>query len=110
MFVVKQSDSYLWPVEVKLPDNGEFKTHTFKVEFKRVTRTRLAEIIAMAPAETLSAIAECIIGWKEVVGEDKKEIQFSASALDSLLDNPHVAGAIAGAFFSSFDAEKRKNS
>ena len=36
MFVLDQSDSYLWPVSVELPDNGRKRVFTFDAEFLRL--------------------------------------------------------------------------
>ncbi len=40
-FILDQSESYSWPVTVKLPqDGGRFRSYTFDVEFRRVTQER----------------------------------------------------------------------
>jgi hypothetical protein len=44
-FVLKQSDSYTWPVSIKLPANGgKRERQTFDAEFKRLPQSRINEI------------------------------------------------------------------
>ena len=44
MFVLDQSDSYLWPVSLELPENGKKKTFTFNAEFKRLPQEEVEEL------------------------------------------------------------------
>ena len=44
MFVLDQSDSYLWPVKIELPDNGRKKVFTFDAEFKRLPQAEVEEL------------------------------------------------------------------
>ena len=56
---------------------------------------------------------EMIIGWSGVLDDEGKEIPFSDSALNQLLEIPTVAGQIIKQFFESTKSEKepgkRKN-
>ena len=121
-FVLKQSNTYTWPVALVLPvDGGRRDKHTFDGEFKRLPQTRINQIVRLARAsergrlnddeELLDqdAARELIAGWSGVVDDDSKEIPFSDSALTQLLEIPTVAGQIVRAWFESIDTAKRKN-
>ena len=44
-FVLKQADTYKWPVSHDMPvDGGKHARYTFDAEFKRITQTRIREI------------------------------------------------------------------
>ena len=121
-FVLKQSNTYTWPVALVLPvDGGRRDKHTFDGEFKRLPQTRINQIVRLARAsergrlnddeELLDqdAANELLAGWSGVVDDDGKEIPFSDSALAQLLEIPTVAGQIVRAWFESIDTAKRKN-
>ena len=121
-FVLKQSNTYTWPVALVLPvDGGRRDKHTFEGEFRRLPQTRINQIVRLARAsergrlnddeELLDqdAARELIAGWSGVVDDDNKEIPFSDSALTQLLEIPTVAGQIVRAWFESIDTAKRKN-
>jgi hypothetical protein len=121
-FVLKQSNTYTWPVALVLPvDGGRRDKHTFDGEFKRLPQTRINQIVRLARAsergrlnddeELLDqdAAKELLAGWSGVVDDDGKEIPFSDSALAQLLEIPTVAGQIVRAWFESIDTAKRKN-
>lgn len=121
-FVLKQSNTYTWPVALVLPvDGGRRDKHTFDGEFKRLPQTRINQIVRLARAsergrlnddeELLDqdAAKELLAGWSGVIDDDGKEIPFSDSALAQLLEIPTVAGQIVRAWFESIDTAKRKN-
>ncbi len=121
-FVLKQSNTYTWPIALVLPvDGGRRDKHTFDGEFKRLPQTRINQIVRLARAsergrlnddeELLDqdAAKELLAGWSGVVDDDGKEIPFSDSALAQLLEIPTVAGQIVRAWFESIDTAKRKN-
>jgi len=122
-FVLKQSDTYTWPITLVIPvDGGRREKHTFDGEFKRLPQTRINEIVRIARAternrfeaeeevlEDQAACAEILVGWSNVVDDDGNEIPFSVSALDQLLELPTIAGQIVRAWFESLEVAKRKN-
>lgn len=121
-FVLKQSNTYTWPIALVLPvDGGRRDKHTFDGEFKRLPQTRINQIVRLARAsergrlnddeELLDqdAAKELLAGWSGVIDDDGKEIPFSDSALAQLLEIPTVAGQIVRAWFESIDTAKRKN-
>lgn len=120
-FVLKQSDSYTWPVTLVIPvDGGRREKHTFDAEFKRLSQTRINEIVRQARAsndgsneesalEDQSACAEIMIGWSNVVDDSGEEITFSAKALEQLLELPTLAAQIIQAWSESLEVAKRKN-
>jgi hypothetical protein len=121
-FVLKQSDTYTWPVTLVIPvDGGRREKHSFDAEFKRLPQTRINEIIRQAKAmergrlsddemlEDQTACAEILVGWSNVVDDDGQEIPFSQKAVDQLLELPTIAGQIVRAWFESLETAKRKN-
>ena len=112
-FVLKQSDTYSWPVTFDIPiDGGRHERQTFDGEFKRLPQSRIREIGKLIEdGETLdSAIAaEVLVGWSGVTDADGKDVPFSQKALEQLLDVPLLATAIVMAYFASLQGAKRKN-
>jgi hypothetical protein len=123
-FVLKQSDTYNWPVPFEVPtDGGRFLKQSFDAEFKRPTQTRIVEIQESVMAR-LRAIqndqdtegmitdqqiaGEVLVGWTGIEGEDG-EVPFSEKAKAQVLDVPSVSAAIVEAFFDSLKGGKRKN-
>lgn len=121
-FVLKQSDSYSWPITLVLPvDGGRREKHTFDGEFRRLPQSRINEIIRLARAmergrveegeelQDQDAAREVLAGWSGVVDDDGKEIKFGDAALTQLLEIPTVAAQIVRAWFDSLEVAKRKN-
>ena len=124
-FVLKQSDSYTWPVSIKLPANGgKRERQTFDAEFKRLPQSRINEIQELVqkrlkatergeePAVDISdqSIAEeILVGWEGIVDGDGEPVPFSQTSKAMLLDVPMMAPALINAFFESLVELKRKN-
>lgn len=123
-FVLKQSDSYRWPVSFKLPtDGGKREKQTFEAEFKRLPQSRITQIQAevqklMKAVEAgeqpdgisdISVAQEVLVGWSGVVDEDGEEVPFSKTSCDALLDLPTVAASIIQCYFESLVDSKTKN-
>jgi len=122
-FVLKQSDTYNWPVPFEVPtDGGRFLKQSFDAEFKRPTQTRIVEIQESVMAR-LRAIqndqdtegmitdqqiaGEVLVGWTGIEGEDG-EVPFSEKAKAQVLDVPSVSAAIVEAFFDSLKGGKKR--
>jgi|SRR4051812_37339681 hypothetical protein len=114
MFKISQSDSYTWPVSVESAiSGGKFEKETFDAEFKRVSQTRIQEIIKLVePTPPLISdvdlAKEVLVGWKGVV-DANGEVPYSEAARDTILDKPGTASAIVTAFYASLSGGKRKN-
>lgn len=123
-FVLKQTDSYTWPVSLKMPvDGGKRQKQTFDAEFKRLPQSRIAEIQATAQklvkaaekGETIEGISdvsvadEVLIGWSGIVDEDGQEVPYSEGMKAHLLEVPLMAAALIQSFFESLTDQKIKN-
>jgi hypothetical protein len=120
-FVLKQSATYTWPVPLLIPvDGGRREKHSFDAEFKRLPQTRIDEIIKLARAvelgrsdetEELSQVPrEILVGWHGITDDDGKEVPFSESALNQLLQIPTIPGQIVQAWFESMAVAKKPTS
>lgn len=127
-FVLDLSDSYLWPVTVKVPqDGGRFRSYTFDVEFLRVSQERREELGRQLAAQqhrveagqfdgellTPRTIAdELVVGWSGILaseGKDAEEVPYSEATKAQLLNVPDVADAILQAWQASIPGAKAKN-
>lgn len=124
-FVLKQKQTYVWPVALLLPgDGGHREKSTFDAEFKRLPQSRLSEIGKLVRAADLAVkngeepeqevdaqmlAREMLAGWSGIVDDAGKDIPFSEAALNQLLDVPSVATQIVQAFYESYEDAKRKN-
>ena len=112
-FVLKQADTYKWPVSHDMPvDGGKHARYTFEAEFKRITQTRIREIDEQIKNNTIDEIEflkEVLLGWDGINDEDGNPIKFSQKALAQVIDVPMLATSISKAFFDSIAGAKRKN-
>ena len=111
-FTLDQSDSYCWPVKVEQAgDGGKFEQHSFDVQFRRLSQTRidaLAEAGQMGEQTDRATCKELIVGWAGITsGAD--EVPFSQLALDKLLDIAGVPKAIILAWAESLQGARAKN-
>lgn len=111
-FVLKQSDNYSWPVTVEYPiDGGRYQKHTFDAQFKRLSQSRIEEIMADAMNGELkdgAVASELLVGWSGIT-DGGDEIPYSEKTKAELLDMPLVAASIIKAWMESLGGAKRKN-
>lgn len=123
-FVLKQSDSYVWPVSIKMPvDGGKRQKQTFDAEFKRLPQSRIAEIQATAQKlvkanqagqdiegiNDVSVADEILVGWSGIVDEEGQDVPFSEGVKAQLLEVPLLAAALIQSYFESLTDQKIKN-
>jgi hypothetical protein len=124
-FVLKQSDTYSWPVSFDIPvDGGRHEKQTFDAELKRLPQSRIIEI-QESVQKRLSALQrdddtdgmitdqeiadEILVGWSGVLDDKAEEVPFSEKAKAQLMNVPTVTAAIVSAYFASLSGAKRKN-
>lgn len=124
-FVLNQSESYSWPVSIKLPaDGGKREKSNFDAVFKRLPQTRINEIQQLVQQRVKAAesgeeldngvtdqsiASEILVGWSGVVDGDGDDVPYSEAIKAQLLDVPMMAGALIEAYFASLVELKRKN-
>lgn len=112
MFIIKQSQTFKWPVAVSLPaDGGKTVKHTFDAEFKRLGKEELAGLFDKLDADggADSVVRAVMVGWAGIT-DGSEAVPFSDGALQQLLDIPTVTGAILKAFTEAVSGEaQRKN-
>jgi hypothetical protein len=111
-FIVKQTDTYHWPVTVELPtDGGRYEKHTFEAEFKRLPQSRVEQIISggdNAPTDDRALVSEIMIGWKGVT-DGTDDLVWSETNRDMVLEIPKLAVSIIQAWTESLAGGRRKN-
>tara|TARA_R100001443_G_scaffold33437_3_gene47358 strand:- start:244 stop:585 length:342 start_codon:yes stop_codon:yes gene_type:complete len=111
-FVLKQSDTYKWPVSVDIPMDGRHKRCTFDGVFKRLSMTRVDELgnqIQKGKITSKKMAHEVLVGWEGIDDDEGNPLEFSVSNLNKLVDVPMVANAISKSFFDSISGVKVKN-
>jgi hypothetical protein len=117
-FVLKQSDSYTWPVTFDVPvDGGRHERQTFDGEFKRLPQSKIGPMVAelqkledLGDLERFTEIAaDLLVGWSGINDDNGKEVPFSQKALEQLLEVPFLAVAVLKAYMDSIKGAKRKN-
>ena len=112
-FKLDQSGTYKWPVTVEVPVvDGRHDKQKFDGEFKRITQSRIKELIELVASGDLSdvdVVKEVLVGWDGIEDDQGNELKFSQSKLKQLLEVPMAATAIGTAFFESYTGAKRKN-
>lgn len=73
---------------VRLTIPGEAKPAEVLMKFKHMTAAQRQAWYESKTQDTVSkAVAEILLGWRGVLGEDGKEVEFSSEALEQLLQN-----------------------
>jgi len=117
-FVLKQSDTYVWPVTFDVPvDGGRHERQTFDGEFKRLPQSKIGPMVAelqkledLGDLERFTEIAaDLLVGWSGINDDNGKEVPFSQKALERLLEVPFLAVAVLKAYMDSIKGAKRKN-
>ena len=113
-FVLKQQNSYSWPVRFDIPEDGHYRRETFEIEFKNISQTRFQELIELSQSGDFNAfdiVREVVVGWSGILDDKNQEMTFTKARLEKLLDVLGLATAIATAFVDSRvgGAAKRKN-
>lgn len=111
MFEVTKSQTYLWPVSVSFPgEDGEQKTEEFRGQFRRVSASRISEIVELQGPSVETILDEIFLGWLDV-SADGKPLEVTPENRAMLLDFPGMRAAITRAWFESItgQAARRKN-
>jgi hypothetical protein len=117
-FVLKQSDTYTWPVSFEIPvDGGRHERHSFDGEFKRLPQSKVAPMVSelnkLDDGEDLDRITELaveiLVGWTGITDDAGEQVPFSQKALQQLLEVPLLGAAVLRAYFDSLKGAKRKN-
>ena len=113
-FVLKQQNSYSWPVKFDVPEDGHYRRETFEVEFKNISQTRFQELIELSQSgdfNDVDIVREVVVGWSGILDDKNEEVPFTKARFEKLLDVLGLATAIATAFVESRmgGAAKRKN-
>lgn len=113
MFVIKKVESYFWPVKVELPkDGGSYQKHEFQAHFKRITQSQLKILLEGEGDKNPTDKEFCksvVIGWKDILDEEKNPIEFSDESLETLIEIPSVAKTIVVSYLDSIAGSKVKN-
>lgn len=111
-FKIALSETYSSPVSVTLP--GEKAPRKFELLFRRKTQSEMQSLAERAADLSLDDKAFCrqvVAGWedKQVMDEDGESVEFSAQALEALLEIYPVPSSIVVAFYASASGAKTKN-
>ena len=93
-FTLQQKPTYSWPVPLVIPtDDGQRVKSNFDAEFRRLSQTRINEIVRLAKATERSrsyeeedelldqdAARELLAGWSGIVDEKGEEIPFGEAS------------------------------
>ena len=110
---IKQSATFMWPVEVMLPkQGGDFDKHTFDIEFRRLSTEEwqgLVEKMGEGKIDFSDIAMRVVAGWGPgVESEPGVPVPFSDSALRELLNILQVPGAIFSAYAKTLNGAARE--
>jgi hypothetical protein len=117
--VLKDSDSYSWPIVYRQPvSGGRREKQEFEAEFKRLPQSRITEIQELVQQRIdgaeidisdVSIADEVVVGWEGIVDGDGEPIPYTRRTKEQLLELPMMAGTLIEAYFNSLVEEKRGN-
>lgn len=108
-FKIAINPTYMAPVNVAVP--GSTSKSTFDAEFKRLSQTEIDELRKQLANEEITdahVVRQVLAGWKGLV-DDNGAVEFSETALDTILEIYPLPYCIARAFFDSLGNAKQKN-
>lgn len=112
-FVLKQSDTYTWPVAVEFPvDGGRYEKQTFDAQFKRLPQDRIRQIwdqVQSGEIDDDGLCHEVLVGWAGIQDDKGQDVPYSEKARTDLLRVPLVAAAVVSSWWDSLNKAKRKN-
>ena len=88
-FVLDQSPSYKWKVEVNVNKDGTVHTEVFTALFKNITQSRFKEMIKMVEDKQIDDIdvtKEILVGWEDMEAADGTPVEFNKSNLNKFVD------------------------
>lgn len=111
-FKIAVSETYPHAVIVQLP--GEKTPRKLELDFHRFSQAALADLTTRSRAGEIDDKQfgrEVVAGWgaKAVTDEAGDAVEFSASALEGLLDIYPVPASIVTGFYESIGGAKQKN-
>ncbi len=125
MFILKKEATFTQPIKFYTPsDGGIQKEETFDAIFKIIPQSRINEIREQADkkqkeldegitdGENISdaLIAdEILVGWEGITDPEKKEIPYSKSSKQLLLEQPMLANTLVEIYFKELTKQKTKN-
>ena len=107
MFVLKEENTFDWPVKVRVPvAGGKHETQRFSLTFRVMPINHTAGFADTADgattqqtvAATLAFVDDIVVGWSDVRDEKDEDIPFTTEALRQLASIPYVQVAIAKAY------------
>ena len=110
-FKLKVSDTVLVPVKGEMKDEaGRSAAFSFSLVCKRLMADELRELLERRDATVAESLVPLTQGWRDVLDEDGKPVEFSSDALAALLNFPGVAGLAFQAYLTEVGARgKEKN-
>jgi hypothetical protein len=114
-FKLTRSESYLWPVQFRIPmDGGKFEKIEFKARFRRFSQEELEALMKEVVDNGVSDRAfatRVVCGWDGVTdGPLNEPVEFSEGALDDALNGVALlATAIVKAFQDSLEKAQSGN-
>ena len=111
-FVIDQSPTYKWRVEVKVNKDGEVSTEIFTAHFKNISQSRFREMVKMIEdkqIEDVDVAKEVLIGWEDLEDNNGTQMPFTKSTLNKLLEVRGFATAVGFAFMESNEQIYVKN-
>ena len=111
-FVLDQSPSYKWKVEVNVNKDGTVHTEVFTALFKNITQSRFKEMVKMVEdkqIEDIDVTKEILVGWEDVNEEDGTPISFSKTVLKEFSEDTDFVAAVLAAFRAFYANAQAKN-
>ena len=111
-FVIDQSPTYKWNVEVNVNKDGAVSKEIFVGHFKNISQSRFKEMVKMIEDKQIDDIdvtKEVLLGWELMLASDGSEVPFNKNTLNQLLEVRGFALAVGFAFMESNQEIYKKN-
>jgi len=111
MFKLVVSDTITVPVAGRLPDAaGNFTPFSFSLTCRRLPADKLRDVLTSEDLLTTEFLRSVVQGWSSVMDEGGHPLEFSAGALDALLNIVGMGNLLYAAYLDACGVKgKAKN-
>jgi len=108
-FKMVKPSSFRWPIEYRLPLDGEYMEISFQAHFKLLPQSRIDEIASGKYESDRAVCEEILIGADGLIDAEGAPLAFSESVKSELLDFPNMPFVLARTFIQSIYKAREKN-
>lgn len=113
-YVITPDYRFWWAITVRKPDPvraGEFAEFTLRMQFRALSRERIAEIVTGGATDASEVMRSTLIGvccdWEGVLDEAQRPVPFGPDSFEAALDDPWFLRAAWAAYLDALGRDPK---